>query len=75
MPGRQLRCAESVSSGYDPTCENAQQCGAPALACTDCGESAGCSEHVQLCPRCGEPVCTYCEDEHSCPPVRKHRAA
>jgi hypothetical protein len=75
MPTKQLRCEESFSGGYDPTGENAKECGAPALACTDCGESAGCSEHVQLCPRCGEAVCAYCEDEHACLPGSKHRAA
>ena len=75
MPAKQLRCEESVSSGYDPTQENAQECRAPALACADCGESAGCAEHAQLCSKCGEPVCAYCEDEHACMPGRKPRAA
>jgi len=75
MAAKELRCEESFSNGYDPTGENARECGAPALACSDCGESAGCSEHAQLCPKCGEAVCAYCEDEHACLPSRKPRAA
>ena len=66
MPAKQLRCEETLDSNYDPTSENAGECGAIALARADCGDSAGCTEHAQVCPRCGEPVCTYCEDEHAC---------
>jgi hypothetical protein len=75
MPAEQLCCEEPVSSGYDSTGENVNVCGARALACADCGGSAGCFEHVQLCPRCGQAVCAYCEDEHACRPRQKHRAA
>ena len=38
--------------------------GGPALACTDGGESADCSEHAQLCRKGGEPV-AYCETAKS----------
>lgn len=75
MPAKQLRCEESVSFGYDPTDDNTKECGAAALACADCGESAGCAEHAQFCPKCGEPVCAYCEDEHACRPDQKPCAA
>jgi hypothetical protein len=51
---------------HDPTGENAGECGAVALACADCGDSAGCTEHAQLCPHCGNAVCSHCADEHGC---------
>ncbi len=75
MPAKQLRCEETFSIGYDRTGENDRECGVPALACIDCGESEGCAEHAQLCPKCGAPVCAYCEDEHACAPRKKRHAA
>ncbi len=75
MPAKPLRCEESVSFGYDPAVESARECGALALACTECGDSAGCPEHAQLCPKCREAVCVFCEDEHACTPGQKHRVA
>jgi len=75
MSGKQLRCEEPVSSDYDLADENARECRALAVACVDCGGSAGCAEHAQMCPKCGQAVCAYCEDEHACPPGQKRRAA
>src|SRR5256885_13065356 len=66
MPAKQLRCEETLEDGYDPTGENAGECGAVALACADCGDSAGCTEHAQLCPHCGNAVCSHCAEEHGC---------
>lgn len=66
MPARQLRCEAYVIPEGDRTGENAVECGAIALACTDCGDSAGCEEHALMCPRCGKPVCEFCADEHGC---------
>lgn len=66
MPAQQLRCEVWVIPEGDPTGENAVECRAIALACADCGESAGCEEHALLCPSCRKPVCEYCADEHSC---------
>lgn len=56
--GRRLRCEVSVIREGDPTGENAIECGAIALACVNCGGSAGCEEHELSCPKCGKPVCT-----------------
>src|SRR5690348_14069092 len=39
MPARQLRCETYVVPEDDRTGENAIECGALALACTDCGDS------------------------------------
>ena len=76
MATRQLRCDVYVVSHNGRTGENAVECGAIALACTECGESAGCEEHSIICPRCGKPVCSYCADDHSCrTPKRSARAA
>lgn len=61
-----LRCDVAVIPEGDRTGENAVECGAIALACIECGGSAGCEEHAQLCPKCREPICVYCEDEHVC---------
>ena len=66
MPARQLRCEVSIIPENDRTGEKAVECRAIALACVDCGESAGCEEHAVKCPRCGKPVCDYCADEHRC---------
>ena len=66
MPAKQLRCEVSVIPEGDWTGENAIECGAIALACVDCGDSAGCEEHANMCPNCGKPVCDYCADEHAC---------
>jgi len=63
MPARQPRCDVYVIPEGDRTGENAIECGAVALACADCGDSAGCEEHALMCPKCGKPVCA---DEHSC---------
>jgi len=67
MSANQLRCKESVIGEGDNTGESAIECGAVALACADCHKSAGCEEHAQFCPKCGQPVCVWCEDEHGCP--------
>jgi hypothetical protein len=76
MPAQQLRCEESVIPEGDPTGEDAVECGAVALPCAQCGESAGCHEHAQFCPKCGEAVCVWCEDEHVCLADTEHvRAA
>ena len=66
MPAKQLRCENYVIRDGDVTGENAIECGAVALACADCGESAGCEEHGQRCPRCGEALCESCSDRHAC---------
>ncbi len=65
MPG-QLRCEVYVSSEGDQTGENAIECRAIALACVDCGESAGCVEHALMCQQCRRAVCDCCAYEHSC---------
>jgi len=65
MPAKQLRCDVSVVPEGDWTGENAVVCGAVALACADCGYSAGCEEHALRCPKCGEPICEGCEDTHA----------
>lgn len=49
MPAQPLRCEVSVIPEDDYTGENAVECGAIALACVDCGESAGCEEHAVIC--------------------------
>ena len=41
MPASQLRCETYVSPEGDMTGENAIECGAIALPCADCGDSAG----------------------------------
>jgi hypothetical protein len=61
-----LRCESYVIPENDPTGENALLCGAIALACAECGDTAGCEEHALRCPRCGKPLCDYCADEHRC---------
>jgi hypothetical protein len=38
-----LTCEASVSFCYDPTGQNAQECGAASFACVDCGGPAGLS--------------------------------
>jgi hypothetical protein len=56
MPASQLRCETYVSPEGDMTGEKAIECGAIALPCADCGDSAGCVEHAILValpdPRC-----------------------
>ncbi len=66
MSAKQLRCEMSVIPENDPTGEYAIECGAIALACADCGDSAGCMEHAVICPKCASPICDYCAEEHSC---------
>ena len=66
MPAKQLRCDVYVSGENDPTGEHAIKCGAIALACADCGDSAGCMEHALACPNCGNSVCEFCAEEHCC---------
>jgi hypothetical protein len=61
-----LRCELYVVPQNDRTGEKAIECGAVGLPCVDCGQSAGCEEHVVRCPKCGKPVCDYCADEHRC---------
>ena len=75
MPAESLRCETYVSPDGDFTGENAIECGAIALACADCGDSAGCEKHAVLCPRCGKPVCEGCAEEHSCFAKERDRAA
>jgi hypothetical protein len=61
-----LRCEVWVIPEGDRTGERAIECGAVALACVDCSESAGCVEHALMCPRCRTAVCDSCADEHRC---------
>jgi hypothetical protein len=75
VPAQPLRCETYVSLNADVTGEKALECGAIALACSDCEASAGCEEHAVLCPKCGKPVCDYCADEHGCVAAEKKRAA
>ena len=75
MPAKQLRCEATVIPYGDITGENGIECGAIALACADCGDSAGCAEHAQQCPKCGEAICAYCVDEHACISETRERAA
>jgi Zn finger protein HypA/HybF involved in hydrogenase expression len=65
MPAKQLRCEASVIPDNDPTGEQAIERGAIALACADCGDSAGCLEHAVICPKCGSPVCDFCAEDHT----------
>lgn len=41
-------------------------CNAIALACADCGKSAGWEEHALKRPRCGKQLCDYGADEQHC---------
>jgi hypothetical protein len=75
MPAQLLRCETNVSPEGDLTGEKAVECGAIALACADCGASAGCEAHAVICPKCGKSVCDYCADEHGCVAEEKYRAA
>jgi len=68
-----LRCEETFSVGCDPTGENARECGAPALACTDCGESAGCSLHAELCPKFRQHAASDWVDTRARPHNRRIR--
>jgi hypothetical protein len=61
-----LRCESYVITENDGTGENALKCNAIALACAECGDSAGCVEHALMCPRCRRAVCDSCADEHRC---------
>ena len=75
MPAKQLRCEVSVIPENDATVENAVECGAIALACTDCGDSARCEEHAVVCAKCGNAVCDFCAEEHSCIAASENVAA
>jgi len=66
MPVQQFRCEDSIIPVGDATGENAVECGSIALACADCGDNAGCYEHAQFCPICGEAICSGCAAEHPC---------
>jgi hypothetical protein len=66
MPAKRLRCDVYVVPENDRTGENAIECGAIALVCADCGDSAGCEEHAIICPKCGKPLCDYCVDDDAC---------
>ena len=61
-----FRCEVWVIPEGDWTGERAIECGGIALACVDCGESAGCVEHAPMCPQCRRAVCDSCADEHRC---------
>jgi len=65
MPAKQLRRDVYIVPEGDRTGENAVECGAIALTCADCGDSAGCEEHALICKTCGNLVCDYCADEHT----------
>jgi hypothetical protein len=75
MPASQLRCEAYISPEGDMTGEKAIECGAIALPCADCGDSAGCEEHAILCPKCGKAICEGCANEHGCVAKDKERAA
>ena len=75
MPAESLRCETYVAPEGDLTGEYAVECGAIALACADCSDSAGCEEHAILCPRSGKPICEGCADEHGCISDQRDRAA
>jgi hypothetical protein len=66
MPAKQLRCEVWVIPEGDRTGERALECGAIALACVDCAESAECVEHALMCPHCRRAVRDSCADEHPC---------
>lgn len=66
MLAKQPRCEVYVLPQSDRTGEKAMKCNAMALACEDCGDSAGCEEHALRCPRCGKRVCNCCADAHRC---------
>ena len=60
-----LTCEASVTFCYDPTGQNAQECGAASFACVDCGGPAGCPDHAHRCYRCDEMVCEECRGDHA----------
>lgn len=71
MPAKQLRCEVWVIPEGDRTGENAIECGFIALACAECGNSAGCVEHALMCPQCRRAVCDSCAYEHNCAANKK----
>src|SRR5579863_2968958 len=64
MPAKQVRCEVWVVPEGDRTGERAIECGAIALSCVECGDSAGCIEHALMCPQCKRAICDSCE--HGC---------
>lgn len=72
MPAKQLRCDVWLIPEGDRTGENAIECGFIALACAECGNSAGCVEHELMCPQCRRAVrllrlrAQLCKQEDPC---------
>ena len=65
LPAKKLPCEESAASVTTRHGKMPGNAEPPALACAHCGQSGSCFLHAQLCPKCGEPVCAYCEDQHA----------
>jgi hypothetical protein len=72
MSSSTWKCDVSVPWGYDPTGENADECGAASLPCAD---PAGCHAHAMFCNRCHEPLCEGCIEEHACAMIYGGKAA
>lgn len=61
-----LRCSTFISPEVDWTNKRAVECGSMALACVECGASAGCIAHALFCRYCGRAVCDSRAYDHGC---------